>query len=260
MLVQVIRENGFKQLYGGAGVFCLSNASKSAVRFFTFDPARQYLPRNPVTGKSTPIGNLFTGMAAGVAESVAIVTPGENIKTKLIDGRNRVGNSAYMTTTLVIRSTLANEGLRGLYNGIIPVTLKQSSNAVVRFTSYNFLVDQARAIAGPNYVAATSIVAGGAAGIITVYCTMPMDNIKTRLQAIEGRKQYSGAMDCLTSMIREEGVQSLWKETIPRLIRLMVGPLSILLGIFTDCHYWIRSQDLSLSPSMNRFFNGRVDP
>ena len=77
----------------------------------------------------------------------------------------------------------------------MPVTIKQSSNAVVRFTSYNFLVDQMRAFTGGNYAGITSMVAGGA-GIATVYCTMLMDNIKTRLQSIGGSEMYSGTLNC----------------------------------------------------------------
>jgi solute carrier family 25 citrate transporter 1 len=105
----------------------------------------------------------------------------------------------------------------------VAVTLKQSSNAVVRFTSYNFLLDQTRLLLGERRRAVSSVIAGAGAGLITVYCTMPMDNIKTRLQAIGGMERYSGSWDCLKTMVREESVSSLWKGTSPRLVRLTVS-------------------------------------
>ena len=97
-----------------------------------------------------------------------------------------------------MRHILATEGISGLFGGAVPVTIKQSSNAVVRFTSYDFLPDQLRALMGGNYVGITSMVAGGGAGIATVYCTMPMDNSKTRLQLIGGMEMYSGTLNCLS--------------------------------------------------------------
>ncbi|KAL5346013.1 hypothetical protein ACLOAV_009044 [Pseudogymnoascus australis] len=187
LFINIVRTQGFKPLYGGAGVFCASNATKSAVRFFTFDFNRRYLPVNPATGRTTPAGNLLAGLIAGIAESVAVVTPGETLNTKIIDDRNR------------------------------------ASNAVVRFTSYNFLLDQTRAMLGNKGNAACSVIAGAGAGLITVYCTIPMDNIKTKLQSIGSRERYSGSWDCLKKMVREGGVSSLWTGTSPRLIRLTVS-------------------------------------
>ncbi|KAJ5965395.1 hypothetical protein N7481_012109 [Penicillium waksmanii] len=37
LLTSTIRQHGVRTLYTGSGVFCASNASKSAIRFFTFD-------------------------------------------------------------------------------------------------------------------------------------------------------------------------------------------------------------------------------
>ncbi|OBT73697.1 hypothetical protein VF21_06215 [Pseudogymnoascus sp. 05NY08] len=201
LFIDIVRTQGFKPLYGGAGAFCVSNASKSAVRFFTFDFTQRYLPVNPTTGRTTPAGNILAGLAAGIAESIAVVTPGETLKTKLIDDRNRVGGPQYKNAVSGIRSILATEGVPGFYRGVVAVTLKQASNAVVRFTSYNFLLDQTKAMLGDTRNAACSMIAGAGAGLITVYCTMPMDNIKTKLQSIGSRERYSGSWDCVKKMV-----------------------------------------------------------
>lgn len=225
LFLNTIRTQGFSPLYNGAGVFCLANASKSAVRFFTFDFTRRSLPVNPTTGRTTAAGNLIAGLVAGIAESVAVVTPGETIKTKLIDDRNRVGGPQYRSTSAAISHLLRTEGIGGVYRGVVAVTLKQSSNAVVRFTSYNFLLDQATVMFGESRKAWATVVAGAGAGLITVYATMPMDNIKTRLQAIGGSERYRGSWDCVRATVREEGVLALWKGTSPRLVRLTVSLL-----------------------------------
>lgn len=223
LFVNTIRSQGFSPLYNGAGVFCISNASKSAVRFFAFDLTRRYLPVDPATGRTTPTGNLVAGLVAGIVESVTVVTPGETIKTKLIDDRNRPGGPQYKSTISAISHLLRTEGLKGIYRGVVAVTLKQSSNAVVRFTSYNLLLDQARGNLGEKSRGWASVVAGAGAGLITVYATMPMDNVKTRLQAIGGSERYGGSWNCVRTVVKEEGARALWKGTSPRLVRLMVS-------------------------------------
>ena len=168
------------------------------------------------TGKTTVVGNLVAGMCAGVAESVAVLTPGENLKTRLID--DRAGARLYQSSTHAIRTIIANDGVSTFFRGVLPVTLKQSSNAMVRFTSYNQLAP----VLQPTCGASTSVVAGALAGVITVYCTMPFDNIKTQMQSLEGSRMYSSSWDCAKKLVVNGGPRRLWKGTTPRLIRLSV--------------------------------------
>jgi len=162
-------------------------------------------------------------MCAGVAESVTVLTPGENLKTKLIDSR---GAGTSLTTRHIIAGIFATDGIAGFYRGVVPVAIKQSSNAVIRFTSYQLLLEKVTDILQKQNRQSTVIapaVAGGLAGIITVYATMPFDNIKTKLQAIGGAREYAGTIDCLRAIIRTEGIRGLWRGTTPRLVRLSVS-------------------------------------
>ncbi|KAF7529328.1 hypothetical protein PCG10_008038 [Penicillium crustosum] len=222
ILISTISEHGIRAIYAGSGAFCISNASKSAIRFFTFDSVRKLIPVD-ASGKTTSLGNIFAGLMAGVAEAVAVVTPGETIKTKMID--DRAGPRLYRSTGHGIVSIIAREGLPGIYRGVIPVTLKQSANAMIRFTSYNLLLSQMEKVSSQKSV--HTVIAGAMAGVVTVYATMPFDSIKTRLQAVDGHQRYRGSLDCLRSVISQESVSALWRGTTPRLVRLSVsGALS----------------------------------
>ncbi|KAL1845216.1 hypothetical protein VTK73DRAFT_863 [Phialemonium thermophilum] len=249
ILVDTLRHQGPRALYSGAAAFCVSNASKSGVRFLAFDYIRRYVPRDGATGKATPLGNMCAGMAAGVAESVLVLTPGETIKTKMIEGQGRgrgrgsggagqpgegtaptaAGSAKHANHYSSTRGTMAaifrNEGLRGFYAGVVPVTMKQSANAMVRFTSYNFLSETLQAMRLRFLPStATPALAGALAGCITVYATMPFDNLKTRLQSSQGRTLHGGSsLRCLRVVLRNEGVLALWKGTTPRLVRLCVS-------------------------------------
>ena len=218
LLSRTLRENGIRHLYTGAGIFCLANTLKSAIRFLAFDIAKGMMPTNPNTGKVSPTGNMVAGMVAGMAESLTVVTPGETLKTKLVD--DRAGPRAYRSTAHAIKAILSSEGPAGLYRGVFPVTLKQSANAMVRFTSYNYLLEFVRSVSNRSAVPA---VAGALAGVVTVYATMPFDSIKTRVQAIGGDRMYQSSWHCARSVINAEGVRSLWKGTSPRLVRLSVS-------------------------------------
>ncbi|KAL1961788.1 hypothetical protein VTN77DRAFT_1038 [Rasamsonia byssochlamydoides] len=199
--------------------FCISNASKSGIRFFAFDTARKFI-RTDASGKATPLGNMSAGMIAGVVESVVVVTPGETLKTKIID--DRTGPKLYRSASHAVRMIVATEGLQGLYRGVVPVTLKQSANAMVRFTDLFLDYLKSLSLRYSQLQPVTTVVAGAMAGAVTVYATMPFDTIKTRLQAIDGLQRYKGSLDCMRSVVVNEGVSALRKGTTPRLMRLSV--------------------------------------
>ncbi|KAF9876830.1 hypothetical protein CkaCkLH20_05676 [Colletotrichum karsti] len=219
ILASAVRTSGPTVLYTGASAFCVSNASKSGVRFLTFDAVRNRLPRDARTGKPTKVATMLAGVAAGVAESVTVVTPGENIKTKIVE--DRAGARRFKSTSHAIRTIIGADGIAGLFRGVLPVTLKQGSNALVRFTSYNALLDMIRPpMESSGKGAMAPVLAGAAAGIVTVYATMPFDVVKTKMQALEGANVNRGTWQCATAIVRDSGVSGLWKGTTPRLARL----------------------------------------
>jgi solute carrier family 25 citrate transporter 1 len=226
ILAQTLRNGKTVQtLYSGASSFCLSNAAKSGVRFFTFDKARSYMARDPQTGKWSPTSNLQAGLLAGTAEGILVVTPGETLKTRIIEDRLKPKHEQFRGVIDAIRHIFRTDGPTGLYRGLVPVTLKQSSNAMVRFTSYNAILGFLDGAFKNNQDSIKPVLAGASAGMVTVYATMPFDSVKTRLQASGNRNSSSGTLACVARMIREEGILSLWRGTTPRLIRLTVSHL-----------------------------------
>ena len=107
--------------------------------------------------------------------------------------------------------------------------MKQGANSAVRFTSYNTLKQFLQDRKGPNKALSPveTFSAGAGAGIITVYATMPLDNIKTRMQSLNAATEYRNSFHCAARMVREEGVLSFWRGATPRLARLSVSWLSL---------------------------------
>ncbi|KAK1924536.1 mitochondrial carrier domain-containing protein [Papiliotrema laurentii] len=223
ILTETLRTRGVQGLYSGAGALIVGNGLKAGVRFMTYDSIKEVLRDDQ--GKLSPGRTLVAGLCAGVVEAAVAVTPSETIKTKLIQDAS---SSSPMYTNLV-NGTIGicrTEGFGGIYRGLGPTIMKQGANSAVRFSSYAALQQQALQVLKPEsgkLSSATTFAVGAGAGLITVYSTMPLDNIKTRMQSVGAAGKYKNSLDCLRQIVTQEGVARLWGGTTPRLARLMAS-------------------------------------
>ncbi|KAI9315793.1 mitochondrial carrier domain-containing protein, partial [Zopfochytrium polystomum] len=207
--VRTVRERGFFALYRGLSALVAS-------RFLVFDQIKAMLADKD--GKTTGARMVIAGLAAGVVEAVVAVTPAETIKTKLIHDQNQP-NPRYRGLLHGSRVIFQESGIRGLYQGVTTVIARQGANSAVRMSAYGVLRgDGAKKVSLPWY---TTFGIGAVAGTITVYSTMPLDVLKTRMQALDARQRYRNSADCLVKVVREDGVLALWKGATPRLGRLI---------------------------------------
>lgn len=114
-------------------------------------------------------------------------------------------------------------GIRGFYQGLVPTTAKQSLNSATRFGSYGLFKQMALSYKkeGEKLGSVATFGIGGAAGVVTVYVTQPVDTVKTRMQSIGARTLYRNSTHCAAKLVREEGVFKLWSGAVPRLARLI---------------------------------------
>ena len=67
-----------------------------------------------------------------------------------------------------------------------------------------------------------TFIVGAFSGIVTVYTTMPIDTVKTRMQSLNAG-QYSSTINCFATIFKEEGLKTFWKGATPRLGRLILS-------------------------------------
>jgi hypothetical protein len=117
------------------------------------------------------------------------------------------------------------KGIRGFFQGFLPTTARQAANSAVRFSSYTSLKQLAQSYVTPGEKlgALSTFGLGGLAGIITVYTTMPIDTVKTRMQSIEARSSYKNSFDCVAKIFKHEGLLTFWSGAVPRLGRLILS-------------------------------------
>jgi len=190
--------------------------------FVAFDTYKSLLADSQIipTGPAT----VLAGFAAGATESIIAVTPFESIKTQLIDDRkspNPRMKGFIHGSGMIWRE----KGIRGFFQGFVPTTARQAANSAVRFSSYTSMKQMAQSYVAPGEKLGTisTFALGAAAGTITVYTTMPLDTVKTRMQSIEAKKEYRNSFNCAARIFREEGLLAFWSGALPRLGRLMLS-------------------------------------
>lgn len=210
------------QWYAGCTTLIIGNSIKAGIRFVAFDQYKTLLADKD--GKVSGPANVIAGFGAGVTESALAVTPFESIKTQIIDDRKRAQPRmrGFLHGTRLI---YAEKGLSGFFQGFVPTTARQAANSAVRFGSYTSLRQLAQSYTSPGEKlgAASTFGLGAVAGVITVYVTMPLDTVKTRMQSLEARAEYRNSLVCAARIFKEEGLTTFWAGAMPRLARLILS-------------------------------------
>ncbi|KAF9442819.1 mitochondrial tricarboxylate transporter [Macrolepiota fuliginosa MF-IS2] len=222
IIKDTLKKHGVTGLYSGCSALVIGNAAKAGVRFVSYDYFKHQLADSQ--GKVSAPRSLLAGLGAGMTEAVFAVTPSETIKTKLIDDAKRP-NPQYRGLVHGTVSIVKQEGIFGIYRGLFPVMMRQGANSAVRFTTYSTLKQFVQGTARPGQPLPSAITfgIGAIAGLVTVYTTMPLDVIKTRMQSLEARAQYRNSFHCAYRIFTEEGIFRFWTGTTPRLARLVMS-------------------------------------
>ncbi|KAJ1539119.1 hypothetical protein HK405_013171, partial [Cladochytrium tenue] len=219
VVVRTVRARGFFGLYRGLSALVIGTATKAGVRFLVFDQIKAMLADKE--GKVSAGRMVLAGLSAGVVEAIVAVTPTETIKTKLIHDQNQP-NPRYKGLIHGTRMIVRESGIRGIYQGVTTVIARQGANSAVRLSAYGMIRERVLHLSKKDSIPwYTTFGIGAIAGIITVYTTMPLDVLKTKMQALDARERYKNSADCLVKVVKEEGVLALWKGATPRLGRLI---------------------------------------
>ena len=213
---QTITEHGMLGLYRGMSVLLVGSIPKQGVRWGAFELAAE--KSRDEKGLMNTYKRIACGAFAGGMEGAFAVTPAETIKTAFIEDQR--GKQQFKGLSHGVSLIIKKEGLRGLYKGTVPTIMKQATNQSIRFpaqfSALKMLTwgDDSKKTS-PLY----NGIAGVIAGIISVIATQPMDLVKTRMQG-QSASKYSSSSQCLLSVVRNEGLFTLYAGTVPRMVRV----------------------------------------
>ncbi|KAI0010220.1 mitochondrial carrier domain-containing protein [Xylariaceae sp. FL0662B] len=206
---------------------------KMAIRFTSFEWYKQVLS-NKATGTVSGTGTFAAGLAAGVTEAVAVVTPMEVIKIRLQAQHHSMADPLdvpkYRNAAHALYTVVKEEGVGALYRGVSLTALRQGSNQAVNFTAYTYFKEVLRRwqpqYDGGNLPSAQTTLIGLVSGAMGPLSNAPIDTVKTRLQKAPAEPGVSAwkRMGIIASdMFKQEGVHAFYKGITPRIMRVAPG-------------------------------------
>lgn len=222
--LQAARRGGeimLKGLYSGVGGNLAGVLPASAIFVGVYEPTKQKLLKTFPENLSA-IAHLTAGALGGAASSIVRV-PTEVVKQRMQTGQ-------FASAPNAVRLIVANEGFKGLYAGYGSFLLRDLPFDAIQFCIYEQIRIGYKLAAQRDLNDPENAIIGAFAGAITGAITTPLDVIKTRLMVQGSGNQYKGIVDCVRTIVREEGAPALLKGIGPRVLWIGIGG-SIFFGV-----------------------------
>eukprot|EP00729_Bicosta_minor_P008356 gene8356-12381_t len=207
-----------------------------------FPKVKTAIARDPAA--PTFFDRLMSGGIAG-AIGISFVNPVEVAKTQLQTSTAAASASASAapkpTMAGVMRSVYAAEGIRGLWAGWTPNVARCFLVNAAEIGTY----DQVKHMLIENEVFSFSpllqhVTASATAGFASACTSTPADVVKTRLMNQTGKETtgqvYTGIADAVTTIVKTEGLATLWSGFAPILTRKVIWCTVFFVSAFVEEH------------------------
>jgi len=163
-------------------------------------------------------------LAAGISGATATIAH-DSILTPMDVVKQRVQLGMYVRVTTCMREVLRMEGLQAFYLSL-PTTLMMNVPYAFSLVATNETLKELCIERGYKPGFGVFLLSGAGAGAVAAAVTTPMDVVKTRLQTqdflvVKNSKnvptKYTGAVDAVLRIYREEGLNAFAKGLKPRL-------------------------------------------
>lgn len=147
---------------------------------------------------------MISGAMAGLAQTI-ICSPMELVKTRMQIQQANSTASKFKNPFQCLRFIWQLKSYRGIFKGLTMTAARDVPGFACYFVTYNMII-RISSTNSPGIL--HTLMAGGSAGIASWCITMPMDVVKSRLQAdgVLGSVKYSGVIDCIRKSYCNEGI------------------------------------------------------
>ncbi|XP_018324006.1 solute carrier family 25 member 40 isoform X2 [Agrilus planipennis] len=222
--VKIARNEGVASLWSGLSPTLVLAVPATVVYFVTYEQLRLFLKdyynekRTPGDPYKQPIWiPLISGASARVLAATT-VSPLELIRTKMQSRK-----LSYFELGETLRLLIKQDGITGLWRGILPTLLRDVPFSALYWTQYETL----KKFYGPGVPSFSfSFMAGALAGAVASVITLPFDVVKTHQQIAIGGQLYGGeakketTIEIIRKIYSQHGVKGLFVGITPRVVKV----------------------------------------
>merc|ERR1712093_62407 len=169
------------------------------------------------TPKPLPFVYQFTARAiAGVTELLCLY-PLDVVKTRIqLQSKASATGLQYNGMVDCFRKIIAQEGAGRLYRGLVPPLMLEAPKRAVKFAANDWWGQTyKRVFNAEKATQGLSVLTGCSAGATESIVVVPFELVKIRLQDKNSAGKYTGPMDCVRQIIRNEGLLGMYNGLEP---------------------------------------------
>ncbi|KAL4802778.1 mitochondrial carrier domain-containing protein [Aspergillus unguis] len=246
ILFSIHRTEGWRSLFRGLGPSLTGVVPATAIKFYAYGNCKRLYPEIFGLNKDATSTHALSAATAGVVTGTA-TNPIWLVKTRLQLDRSHMNSDGttrppmYRNSYDCVKQVIRQEGVKGLYRGlaasylgVIETTLHLAAYERIKVMVAHHYERKGKAQSGE---VTQGLIMSGAAGVsklIAVLIAYPHEVLRTRLRQApmaNGRQKYTGVVQCLRLMVKEEGIVALYGGLTAHMIRT-VPSAAITLGTY----------------------------